>query len=203
MYYSLFNFLNILYKISSYAHNSNIMKKLGGKMKATGVVRRIDDLGRIVIPKEIRKQLMLKEGESVSFAVEHNHIVLTKFSILHKLSPTIQILLERLYSKYHNTFLLCDKRCIVVCSSDGLAKYQRRDLTKDFLLLLDQKEQHIETTMEFYGKQEQVTIYPLLCEQEIQGALIMLSHQTPYYLMDQTLLDFVKDIIEEEIESCV
>ena len=172
-------------------------------MKTTGMVRRIDDLGRIVIPKEIRKQLMLKEGESVSFAVEHNHIVLTKFSILHKLSPTIQILLERLYSKYHNTFLLCDKRCIVVCSSDGLAKYQRRDLTKDFLLLLDQKEQHIETTVEFYGKQEQVTIYPLLCEQEIQGALIMLSHQTPYYLMDQTLLDFVKDIIEEEIESCV
>ena len=48
-----------------------------------------------------------------------------------------------------------------------------------------------------------MTIYPLLCEQEIQGALIMLSHQTPYYLMDQTLLDFVKDIIEEEIESCV
>ena len=82
-------------------------------MKTTGMVRRIDDLGRIVIPKEIRKQLMLKEGESVSFAVEHNHIVLTKFSILHKLSPTIQILLERLYSKYHNTFLLCDKRCIV------------------------------------------------------------------------------------------
>ena len=52
-------------------------------MKTTGMVRRIDDLGRIVIPKEIRKQLMLKEGESVSFAVEHNHIVLTKFSISH------------------------------------------------------------------------------------------------------------------------
>ena len=108
-------------------------------MKTTGMVRRIDDLGRIVIPKEIRKQLMLKEGESVSFAVEHNHIILTKFSMLYKLSPTIQILLERLYSKYHNTFLLCDKRCIVVCSSDGLAKYQRRELSKDFLLQLQKK----------------------------------------------------------------
>ena len=77
-------------------------------MKTTGMVRRIDDLGRIVIPKEIRKQLMLKEGESVSFAVEHNHIVLTKFSILHKLSPTIQILLERLYSNC----LLYTSRCV-------------------------------------------------------------------------------------------
>ena len=172
-------------------------------MKTTGMVRRIDDLGRIVIPKEIRKQLMLKEGESVSFAVEHNHIILTKFSMLYKLSPTIQILLERLYSKYHNTFLLCDKRCIVVCSSDGLAKYQRRELSKDFLLLLQKKEQQIEITMEFYGKEEKVTIFPLLYEQVVQGALVMLSHQTPYYLMDQTLLEFVRDIIEEELESCV
>ncbi|UTY37894.1 hypothetical protein NMU03_09190 [Allocoprobacillus halotolerans] len=48
-----------------------------------------------------------------------------------------------------------------------------------------------------------MTIFPLLYEQQIQGALLMLSHQTPYYLMDQALLDFVKDIIEEEIESCV
>ena len=172
-------------------------------MKTTGMVRRIDDLGRIVIPKEIRKQLMLKEGESVSFAVEHNHIILTKFSMLYKLSPTIQILLERLYSKYHNTFLLCDKRCIVVCSSDGLAKYQRRELSKDFLLLLQKREQQIEITMEFYGKEEKVTIFPLLYEQVVQGALLMLSHQTPYYLIDQPLLEFVRDIIEEELESCV
>lgn len=172
-------------------------------MKTTGMVRRIDDLGRIVIPKEIRKQLMLKEGESVAFTVEHNHIILTKFSILNKLSPTIQILLERLYSRYHNTFLLCDKNRVIICSSDALAKYQRRDLTKELLLQLKKKEQQIEMTMDFYGKEEKVTIFPLLCEQEIQGALIMLSHQTPYYLMDQTLLEFVKDIIEEEIEACV
>ncbi len=172
-------------------------------MKTTGMVRRIDDLGRIVIPKEIRKQLMLKEGESVSFTVEHHHIILTKFSMLHKLSPTIQILLERLYTKYHNTFLLCDQNCIVVCSSDGLAKYQRRELTKDLMLLLKQKKEQIELTMDFYGKQETVTLYPLCYEQEVQGALLMLSHQTPYYQMDQTLLEFVKDIIEEEIEACV
>ena len=172
-------------------------------MKTKGMVRRIDYLWIIVIPKEIRKQLMLKEGESVSFAVEHNHIILTKFSMLYKLSPTIQILLERLYSKYHNTFLLCDKRCIVVCSSDGLAKYQRRELSKDFLLLLQKREQQIEITMEFYGKEEKVTIFPLLYEQVVQGALLMLSHQTPYYLIDQPLLEFVRDIIEEELESCV
>ena len=39
-------------------------------MKATGVVRRIDDLGRVVIPKEIRKTLRIKEGESSLYSLE-------------------------------------------------------------------------------------------------------------------------------------
>ena len=49
-------------------------------MKATGVVRRIDDLGRIVIPKEIRKTLRIKDGESVEIFLENDNIVLKKYS---------------------------------------------------------------------------------------------------------------------------
>ena len=71
-------------------------------MKTTGMVRRIDELGRIVIPKEIRKQLMMKEGESIAFALENDKIILTKFSSLNKVSPIIEGLLEGLYQKYHN-----------------------------------------------------------------------------------------------------
>ena len=47
-------------------------------MKTTGMVRRIDELGRIVIPKEIRKQLMMKEGESISFFLEDDKIFIIK-----------------------------------------------------------------------------------------------------------------------------
>ena len=52
-----------MHKFSFFSNNiSNIFEKLGGRfMKATGVVRRIDDLGRLVIPKEIRKVLRIKE----------------------------------------------------------------------------------------------------------------------------------------------
>ena len=49
-------------------------------MKATGVVRRIDELGRIVIPKEIRKNLRIKEGENLEiFIDEKDNIVLKKY----------------------------------------------------------------------------------------------------------------------------
>ena len=83
-------------------------------MKTTGMVRRIDELGRIVIPKEIRKQLMMKEGESIAFSLEDEKIILTKFSMVHKISNSTQMLLEGLYNKYHNTFMICDKESVVM-----------------------------------------------------------------------------------------
>ena len=49
-------------------------------MKFTGIVRRIDDLGRIVIPKDIRKQLDIKEGDALSLYIEDNNIVWKKYN---------------------------------------------------------------------------------------------------------------------------
>ncbi|MCE5287257.1 MAG: AbrB/MazE/SpoVT family DNA-binding domain-containing protein [Pelosinus sp.] len=48
-------------------------------MKATGIVRRIDDLGRLVIPKEIRKTYNLEEGNPVEFYTDNNRIILAKY----------------------------------------------------------------------------------------------------------------------------
>lgn len=55
-----------MHKNSFFCHNkiNKVMIKEGKILKATGVVRRIDDLGRIVIPKEIRKTLRIKERRS-------------------------------------------------------------------------------------------------------------------------------------------
>ena len=41
-------------------------------MKATGIVRRVDDLGRIVIPKEIRRTLRIREGDSLGYSIDNN-----------------------------------------------------------------------------------------------------------------------------------
>ena len=56
-------------------------------MKATGVVRRIDDLGRVVIPKEIRKTLRIKEGEPLEiFTDREGQVILKKYSPIGELS---------------------------------------------------------------------------------------------------------------------
>ena len=48
-------------------------------MKATGIVRRIDDLGRIVIPKEIRRSMRIREGDAMEIFLEDNRICLEKY----------------------------------------------------------------------------------------------------------------------------
>ena len=48
-------------------------------MKATGIVRRIDDLGRVVIPKEIRRSLGFKEGDALEIFVENNKVIFEKY----------------------------------------------------------------------------------------------------------------------------
>ena len=63
-------------------------------MKETGVSRRIDELGRIVIPKEIRKNLKIREGDQLEFYVEKEYVVLRKKSSLHGLNEDIIHLLE-------------------------------------------------------------------------------------------------------------
>ena len=76
-------------------------------MKATGVVRRIDDLGRVVIPKEIRRTLRIKEGDPLEiFTDKEGEVILKKYSpiVLHFQLHHHQILLGILpgiYIFYH------------------------------------------------------------------------------------------------------
>lgn len=62
-------------------------------MKSTGIVRRIDDLGRIIIPKDLRRQLDIKEGDPFEICIEGNSVVFTKYDVAHD----IRVALEGVY----------------------------------------------------------------------------------------------------------
>lgn len=56
-------------------------------MKATGIVRRIDDLGRVVVPKEIRRTLRIREGDPLEiFVAREGEVILKKYSPINELS---------------------------------------------------------------------------------------------------------------------
>ena len=87
-------------------------------MKATGVVRRIDDLGRIVIPKEIRRNLRIRDGESLEIFVDGTDIVLKKFSIMRNVDSYASNLVESMYSILKKSVIITDCDSVIACSNN-------------------------------------------------------------------------------------
>lgn len=87
-------------------------------MKATGVVRRIDDLGRIVIPKEIRRNLRIRDGESLEIFVDGNNIILKKFSIMRNVDEYAINMADALYSITKKNVVITDTDSVIACSSN-------------------------------------------------------------------------------------
>ncbi|MEG0468332.1 AbrB/MazE/SpoVT family DNA-binding domain-containing protein [Amedibacillus sp. YH-ame6] len=95
-------------------------------MKATGIVRRLDDLGRLVIPKEIRKQYRLKEGDSIEFFIDNDKIVIQKFDMMSRHMEEINIMCETLTAIYQNTVLFIQE--------EWLERYDRK-IREEFIEL--------------------------------------------------------------------
>lgn len=71
-------------------------------MKETGIVRRLDDLGRLVIPKEIRKMYKMKEGDSIEIYISNNTICIRKYDETSSFYEQIEKMCEMLKNKYEN-----------------------------------------------------------------------------------------------------
>ncbi len=74
-------------------------------MKATGIVRRLDDLGRLVIPKEMRRQYRLKEGDSIEFFTEDDKIIIEKHNVFSRNMDEIESMYEILSKMGENKVL--------------------------------------------------------------------------------------------------
>ena len=82
-------------------------------MKETGVVRRLDELGRVVIPKEIRKRLKIKNGDMVDIYTEGSQIVLEKYHPLHADIIPLKAFIESLKVEYTSDIIIIDSTSVV------------------------------------------------------------------------------------------
>lgn len=101
-------------------------------MKATGVVRRIDDLGRIVLPKELRRTMRIKEGESLEIYTDgDNKIVLKKYSPVNQMTDFVKEFTESMYSTNKRNIIVTDNEKIVAASGDFSSDLTGKKITKD------------------------------------------------------------------------
>lgn len=92
-------------------------------MKATGIVRRIDDLGRVVIPKEIRRTLRIREGDPLEIFVDREgEVILKKYSPIGELGDFAQEYADALYESTGHIAIITDRDAVVAVA--GAAKKQ-------------------------------------------------------------------------------
>ncbi len=95
-------------------------------MKATGIVRRIDDLGRVVIPKEIRRTMRIREGDPLEiFTDRDGEVIFKKYSPIGELTAFAAQYAETLYKTCELSVVICDRDSVI--SSAGVSKKEYND----------------------------------------------------------------------------
>ena len=172
-------------------------------MKATGVVRRIDDLGRIVIPKEIRKTLRIKEGDPLEiFTDKEGEVILKKYSPIGELSEFATGYAETLAKTTGHIACITDKDTVIAVSGGSKKEFLEQDLSKELEQLMEDKE--IYTSKENNEVSIPITkndnrerkynsqvVYPIISQGDVIGSVILLSKE-PNKKMSDTELKVVQ-----------
>ena len=171
-------------------------------MKETGILRRIDELGRIVIPKEIRKKLKIREGDNLDIYVDDNNVILRKYSPLNDLETILDILLDAVKSNYNNSIVVTDLTKIIASSKPEFIAGE--ELTESFIGVINQKEEmHINKNISLEIVNERRTnqnllIKPLLNYGDLFGVIILFyehdsisNHQEQIDLIHQFCTEYI------------
>lgn len=97
-------------------------------MKSTGILRRIDELGRVVIPKEIRKNLKIRDGEALEIFVEDNAITLRKYSVMTDSPEIAQMCSDAVYDVIKKNIIVTDRDKIIAVSEPLKKKYLNKEI---------------------------------------------------------------------------
>lgn len=117
-------------------------------MKSTGIVRRIDELGRIVIPKEVRKTLKIKSGDPIEIYINENTIILNKYSPITANVKDVEELCQTLKKVGEKSVLITDAEK-VVCTSSDIKSYENMPITKYASKIISEKKSLIIGKEEF------------------------------------------------------
>ena len=158
-------------------------------MKATGVVRRRDDLGRVVIPKEIRKTLRIKEGDPLEiFTDKEGEVILKKYSPIGELSEFASSYAETIAKTTGHIACITDKDTVIAVSGGSKKDFLEKNLSKELEEVMENKEvfkskenneiaipvTQNEGRERIYNSQ---VIYPIISDGDVIGSVILMAKE--------------------------
>ena len=147
----------------------------------TGVIRRIDELGRIVIPKEIRRSLRIKEGESLEILVENESIILKKYSLMKNLNDFAQNITDSIKSFIKNTVLICDTDSIIAVSGDLKKQLLNKKIGSDLEIKLNRREEMLEKHKKSIKISDEIeccyAVSPIIVNSDVIGLVMIIGDE--------------------------
>lgn len=154
-------------------------------MKATGIVRRIDDLGRVVIPKEIRRTLRIREGDPLEiYTATDGEVIFKKYSPVGELSTFATQYAEVLSRVSGFPTIICDKDHVVAVAGVSKREFLERRVSTVLENYMENRNSFVASqgTMNDVFPIEGIEhsaaiIYPIIAAGDVTGAVIMLNSE--------------------------
>lgn len=155
-------------------------------MKATGIVRRIDDLGRIVIPKEIRRTMRIREGDPLEiFTDREGEVILKKYSPINELGEFATEYSESLFESIGFDCIITDRDTSIAVAGISKKDYLNKRISSDLEDIIETKkiynsfksEKVIRVSAEEVDVDEYASqvIIPIISQGDSIGAVILMS----------------------------
>ena len=174
-------------------------------MKATGIVRRIDDLGRVVIPKEIRRTLRIRENDPLEiFTDREGEIIFKKYSPMGDLGDFAQEYVDALHESTGHVALIADQDEIIAVNGAPKKTLLGRRITESVEKLLETKQSQLITTpsenspVEGYSCSSQA-ISPIVKDDQVLGAVILLAKEGTLTEVERKLCDTAASFLAKQL----
>ena len=174
-------------------------------MKTTGVVRRIDGLGRIVVPKEIRRTLRIRDGEPLEIFIDKDFIALKKYSTMTDFRTLAQILVDSVYDSISLDIFITDRDQCVAASNSIKKEYYNNPISSYLeKVLADRKKvsspvKEVELSRN-HTETISYTLNPIIVNGDVIG-LVGLTSPTNITDSDEKIASFITEFLCKNIEE--
>lgn len=177
-------------------------------MKATGIIRRIDELGRIVIPKEIRKTQRIKEGENLEIYVDNqDNIILRKYSAMKKMEDFAQDFTDAIHSFIKHNIFITDNDTILAFSGPLKKEYNQKTISEELETKIKRRENMIEKHNKkihlIEDKEEEGTyaVSPIIVNGDTAGIVMIFSKEEPVEEEDFKIVQIASRFLETHLSE--
>lgn len=180
-------------------------------MKATGIVRRIDDLGRVVIPKEIRRTMRIREGDPLEiYTNSEGEVIFKKYSAVSEMSENAGYVADIMHKIAGCPVLIFDKDHVVASAGVPRKEFAERRVTGQLEELMESRGQffcHDGNTNSFYPaegvERTAIAALPIITAGDVSGAVAFMTSEKYREVTDlqKSLINASAQFLARQIEG--